>query len=299
MRQRIERFPGGKLPAQPARPQLRFGNYARSLPAPADMRDWLLDVSDWPMYLNDTIGDCTAAEVGHQIEQFSTYGQGAVVEIADDDVLSLYEATGGYVPGQPDTDQGAYVQDVLKYWRKEGVAGHRIAAYASLDVGNLTQVRQAIELFGSVDVGFSFPSSAMAQFNAGEPWDVVPGSAVQGGHCVMVGGYTPGLLSCVTWGAVQPLTEAFWRAYVDEAWVIITREWVNGATQHTPQGLDAATLGLDFAALTGQANPFADVPPTDPDAQLWHSTGAWARGFHPCSRKVAAALRAWGTAKGF
>lgn len=295
----IDRFPGGKLPAQPARPQLRFGSYARSLPAPPDSQDWLTRVTDWPMYLNDNLGDCTAAEVAHQIEQFTQYGQGAVVKVADNDVLALYEATGGYIPGQPNTDQGAYVQDVLKYWRKNEVAGHRIAAYASLDVGNLTQVRQAISLFGSINVGFTFPSSAMDQFNTGDPWDVVPGSQPQGGHCVMVGGYEPGLLSCVTWGAVQGLTERFWRTYVDEAWVIATREWVSGATQHTPQGLDLATLGADFASLTGQANPFADIPPTDPDAQLWHAAGSWAEGFHPCSRKIAAAIRTWGTAKGF
>jgi hypothetical protein len=302
---RIDRFRGGKLPAQPARPQLRFASFTPALPAPPVSQDWLGQVPEWPMYLNDNLGDCTAAEVGHQIEQFTQYGQGRYVEVTDDDVLAVYEATGGYVPGRPGTDQGAYVQDVLAYWRKNGVAGHQIVAYASLDVADLTQVRQAITLFGSVNVGFNFPASAMDQFNAGRPWDVVPGSPLEGGHCVMVGGYAPGKFTCVTWGAVQDLTEAFWRAMVDEAWVVITGEWVNAATKRSPQGFDLGTLGADFAALTGEPNPIPDPPaPTpppvgDPDARLWAAAGRWAHGFHPCNHKVAKAIQDWGAAKGY
>lgn len=301
----LDYFPGGKLPAQPARPQLRLAGFAPELPPPPDMQDWLAQVPEWPMYLNDHLGDCTAAEVGHQIEQFTQYGQGRYVEVTDDDVLAVYEATGGYVPGDASTDRGAYVQDVLAYWRKTGVAGHRILAYASLDVGNLAQVKQAIRLFGSVNIGFNFPASAMNQFNAGQPWDVVPGSPLRGGHCVLVGRYVPGRLSCVTWGAIQDLTDAFWRTYVDEAWVVITQEWVSAASKRSPLGVDLATLGTQFAALTGEPNPVPNPPaPTpppvgDPDARLWAATGKWAQGFHPCNHKVAKSLQDWGSAKGF
>lgn len=307
-RVQLDRFPGGKLPAQPARKQLRFASFTTSaLPAPPDTQDWLGQVPDWPMYGNDNLGDCTAAEVGHQIEQFTQYGQGRCVEISINDVLDLYQATSGYVPGRPETDQGAYVQDVLNYWRKNGVAGHRIVAFASLDVGNLTQVRQAINIFGSVNIGFNFPRSAMDQFNRDQPWDVVPGSPLDGGHCVMVGKYDPTYLHTVTWGAVQPMTYAFWRRYVDEAYVVITQEWVNSVTKRTPQGFDLAALARAFAEVTGEPAPVPDTPPApDPSTDekaagdwFYSRNREWAHKRHSgCNARAAKDFVAWAKSTG-
>jgi hypothetical protein len=289
---RVITFRGGKLPAQPARPQLRFSAYATpALPAPPASVDWLSAVEDWPGYLNDALGDCTAAEVGHQIEQFTRYGRGATVQITDDDVLRLYETTGGYNPKKPSTDQGAYIQDVLGYWLKSGVAERRILAYASLDLTNLTEVHQAIDLFGSVNIGFNFPASAMDQFNAGEVWDVVKGSPLEGGHCVMAGGYkTNGNIQVVTWGEVTEMTPAFWKKYVDEAWVVITGEWFNTAGL-SPRGFDAYALGQDYAALTGRPNPIPQ--PVDPQPDPIPTPGP-----ADTDRALAASMRDWLTAKG-
>jgi hypothetical protein len=261
-------FRGGKLHAQPARPHLKLAHYLTPgavLPAAPASADWLSRVTDWPMYLNDRVGDCTCAAVGHMIEAFTAYAQGAPVELTDQDVLWTYEAVTGYDPRDPSTDRGAYVQDVLAYWQATGVAGHRILAYAAVDVANLDEVRLAVDLFGAVDVGLQFPSSAMDQFNAGQPWDVVDGATVSGGHCVPVGAYAAdGSLTCVTWGRPQVMTEAFWRAYVDEAWIVITPDWVD-ARGTDPQGLSLYQLGADFAALTGKPNPIpAPTPPPSP-----------------------------------
>lgn len=255
-------FRGGRLPAQPARPRLRLGDYLTSgLPTPPVSIDWQSRVANWPMYLNDQIGDCTCAAVGHLIEAETTYGQGATVTVTDQDVLTMYEAVSGYNPANPSTDQGAVIQDVLGYWQKTGMAGHKIVAYASVDVANMTEIRQAIDLFGAVDVGINFPSSAMDQFNAGQTWDVVAGSSIEGGHCVPVGAYgTDSSLTCVTWGKQQKMTAAFWQRYVDEAWVVITQDWLS-AKGLDPQGLNLYQLGQDYAALTGRPNP---IPAPEP-----------------------------------
>ncbi|GAB2695812.1 hypothetical protein [Kitasatospora kifunensis] len=258
-------FHGGRLPAQPARARLRLGDYLTgSLPTPPASVDWQSRVASWPMFSNDSVGDCTCAAVGHLIEAETTYGQGTTVTVADQDVLTAYEKVSGYNPADPSTDQGAVIQDVLAYWQKTGMAGHKIVAFASVDVSNMTEIKTAINLFGAVDVGFNFPSSAMTQFNAGQEWDVVKGSPIEGGHCVPVGAYAAdGTLMCVTWGAVQKMTAAFWTTYVDEAWVVITQDWLN-AKGLDPQGLNLYQLGQDYAALTGKPNP---IPAPAPQPQ--------------------------------
>jgi len=252
-------FKLGKLPAQPARPKLRFASIAARLTAPPESSDWISGVESWPMYGNDRYGDCVEAEMGHHIEQISRFGQGTTAQVTPDAVLGAYSAITGFDPAEPGTDRGTVIEDALSWWRKgQGLAGHAIVAYASVDVSNATEVKQAVSLFGGLSVGFNFPASAMAQFNAGQPWDVVRGSRLEGGHCVLVGGYDAQYFTCVTWGAVQRMTPAFWRHYVDEAWVVINDEMAGHLSRY---GIGLHALGEEFASLTGQANPFPGADP--------------------------------------
>ena len=78
---------------------------------------------------------------------------------------------------------------MLKYRVKTGIvdaagARHKIGAFVKLDSKDLTQIFQAMYLFQVVGIGIEFPNSAMAQFNAGQPWDVVPGAQIEGGHYI-------------------------------------------------------------------------------------------------------------------
>jgi len=253
----------GKLPAQPARPQLRFSRVLAALPAPPSSKDYYSQVADWPMYGNDRYGDCVEAGTGHHVEQITRYGQGATVKVTDQQVLDMYSAVTGFNPADPNTDQGTLVQDALAWWRKgQGLAGHAIVAYASLDVANGTEVKQAIATFGAVGVGFNFPAYAMTQFDAGKPWDVQKAdAAIEGGHYVIVVGYDSTYFYVITWGKLQKMTPAFFRKYVDEAWVVIDDEMVSPLSEY---GLDLHTFGEEFASLTGQANPFPGSNPTPP-----------------------------------
>lgn len=254
-------FRGGKLPAQPARPHLKLSPVLEHLAAPPASSDWQADTIQWPMYGNDTIGDCTCAGVGHMVNQLTFYGSGAEVEPAEQSVVAMYSAITGYNPKKPSSDTGAYCQDVLTYWRTTGLEGHKIAAFASVDVSDLTAVKQAIALFGTVYIGLNFPDSAMDQFNAGEPWDVVKGARVEGGHCVIVGAYGGGKLGLVTWGAETTMTEAFWKKYVDEAWVVLDTDGLNKAAAYFSGATSFYALGQEFTALTGEANPIPAPQP--------------------------------------
>jgi hypothetical protein len=301
----------GRLPHDPDRPALKLGPFLTGALSPNPTAiDWLSSVKVWPMYGNDRYGDCVWAEIGHHIEVVTTYGQGANVTVSDAAILKGYSDVTGFDPADPSTDQGTVIADALSYWRKTGVGGHKILAYAKVDHANPAEVEAAINLFGAVMVGVNFPKSAMDQFNAGKPWDVVPhDGGIEGGHAILVGAYQPGEYDGVTWGAREPITDAWWFKYVEECWAVIAPEWIN-AQGVSPKGIDLHGLGEYFATLTGQANPFPQpapgptpgpVPPVaDADAALAAVLEPWVKHRHTGENHVVQveALQ-WLSAKGF
>lgn len=230
--------------------------------------DYGSHVTSWPVALNDRLGDCTAADACHGIQVWSTYGQGQTVTPADADVVAFYSGSTGYNPADPSTDQGGNMQDVCNYFLKTGMAGHRIAAFFQVDPANADLLRAALWLFGGVSVGFPFPKSAMDQFDNGQPWDVVDGAPIEGGHDVLLVGMTAGgNYRVVTWGRVQEVTPAFWSRYMadpqqGEAWARVSLEWVRN--NGTPEGLSADAVNAAFTQLTGKPGPFPVATPPTP-----------------------------------
>lgn len=259
-------FRGGRLPAQPARPHLKLSavlaEHRQRAAAPPASCLFADPAITWDMLGNDAVGDCTCAEIGHQVNQLTWYGSGTEVKPTTTQVLAFYSAVTGYNPAKPSTDQGAYIQDVLAYWRKNGLIGHKIVAYAAVDVSNTTEVKQAIALFGSLNIGMNFPGSAMDQFNAGETWDVVKGATIEGGHCVMAVGYDAVGVDIVTWGKRTRITWAFWKKYVDEAWVALDQDGVQKAGGYFTGLPSFYALGEAFTDLTSEPNPIPQPAPT-------------------------------------
>ena len=288
----------GLIPNDPSKPRLYFSSFRKpGAVAPPTVNYY--GVPDLGMLGNDQYGDCVFAGNGHIAEEQTFYGQGTETVITTADVLSEYSRVTGFNPGPPvRNDNGAMIQDGLNDFRKNGLAGSFIAAFA--EVTNIADVKLAVAEFGVVDIGFRFPASAMSQFNAGRPWDVVSNDGgIEGGHCVVVLGYGSTYLYVATWGTVQKMTYAFWNRYVDEAWAVVSPDWVNAVTGLDPLGVDKYTFGAQYAALTGQANPFpAPVPPpvADPTAS---ALAAYARTWLKTPRTradlapLAADLRAW------
>jgi hypothetical protein len=260
-------FHHGVKPNDPAKPRLKVGRYL-TLPTAPEAVDYLTKVDNYPMYLNDRYGDCVFADIGHVIQAESTYGQGSTQTVSDADVIKGYSDVTGFDPSDPSTDNGTVIQEALDYWRKTGVGGHQILAFAEVDTSNMDEVRAALSTFGSLTIGFEFPDSAMDQFNRGERWDYVPGARIEGGHCVDGGLYGNGVdLKVVTWGDIQEMTQAFWDKYVFEAWVVITSEWLS-AQGFSPTGLDLHGLGQELSELTGEPNPFLPAPSPTPGRGL-------------------------------
>lgn len=250
----------GRYPNDPTQPRVKLTPVGAITP-PASA-DWSKTIANWGVLLNDKLGCCVAAGALHSQQLFEFDAQGVGTTFTDDQCLTMYEAISGYVPGKPATDVGATLQSGLAYWQKQGLDGYKLDAYAQIDHTNLNLVRSCIALFGTVYAGFNVPQSAMQQFQAGQPWSLVPSSPIVGGHCVPLTAYDSQSFSCVSWGRIQRMSVPFLQRLFDEMWVPVDNDWMqkNGKT---PSGLDTATANADFQALTGStASPFPAVTPT-------------------------------------
>ena len=191
---------------------------------------WLFK-NDWEMLGNDQYGDCVWAGAAHEHRMFGKVVHGVDTDYSDENVLADYSAVTGFDASDPSTDQGTYVHDALSYRRKTGIldaAGkrHKIGAYVSLDPKNWDHLVQAVYIFGAVGIGFNFPASAFAQFDAGQSWSVVSNDGgIEGGHYVPVLGMpNANTVATITWGKRQVLTRGFYEKYNDESWAIINQD---------------------------------------------------------------------------
>ena len=86
--------------------------------------------------------------------------------------MDVYSAACGYKLGDPSTDQGGNEQDVLKYWQNNPIRGHKLDAWATVDVTNPLEVKQSIWVTGGVYAAVSLPITAQKQ----DVWDASGGS---------------------------------------------------------------------------------------------------------------------------
>lgn len=247
----------GKLEAEPRPEDFQFADFAAQIQLPHTPSRFGHGnaYSDWKMLGNDRYGDCVWAGAAHEHMLLNKIIRKVDVPFDDSSVLGDYSAATGFDPNDPNTDRGTNVHTALDYRRHTGIADcdgtrHQIGAYVALDPKNWEHLEQAVYIFGAVGIGIQFPESAMEQFNKGEPWDVVNGSKIEGGHYVPVVGtlHASNEVSVITWGKRQVMTKAFYEKYNDETWAYITAEELHadGKGMH---GFDIEKLNAYLAAL--------------------------------------------------
>lgn len=254
-------FRQGRLPNDPSKPRVSLDPHLDGT-APASVDNYS-GVASWGMLGNDEWGDCVFACDGHITEQQTALGLGQELVVTTGQALAAYSKVTGFnpnagPPGANPTDNGSTVQAGMGYLVKPGFGTFKAAAFGELSVSNMAKIKQAVYEFGCLSIGINLPTSAMDQFNAGQPWTPVAGSAIDGGHCVQVAGYDADWIYVITWGQVQKMSYAFWAQYVEEAWAPIAADWVSKT------GLSLTAFGAEFAAMFNVANPFpapAPVPP--------------------------------------
>lgn len=279
----------GKTPARPGAVSFRLATYATALPTPPPAFGHYAGVAGLGSMLgNDRYGDCVWAGAAHETILWTDEGTGLPAVFTDATVLSDYAAVTGFSPDDPNSDRGTDMEVAAKYRRQTGVidtAGkrHQVAAYLAITAGDVAEHLTAAYVFGAVGIGINFPSSAMDQFNAGQPWDVVKGSRIEGGHYVPLVGADEQYLYVLTWGKVQRMTRAFLKKYNDESIVYLSAEALKDG--QSPEGFDIDQLKADLAALGNPTPDPAPTPPPDPfDAVItalrkaWAPLDAWLRG---------------------
>ncbi len=106
--------------------------------APPSSCDYTRGIKGWGMMLNDKLGCCTIAAVGHAV-QIWTANASKEITVPDSTILSYYERWDGYNPQDASTDRGGVELDVLNDWRQQGFSGHSLDAYVSVGLGNREQ----------------------------------------------------------------------------------------------------------------------------------------------------------------
>jgi hypothetical protein len=243
----------GKQPARHDPRTLQMANYLE-LPAVPAAKDWTSAAkAAWGMMKNDTLGDCTCAAVGHAVQGWSANAGGKEITISDVDIVAAYSAITGYKPSDPSSDRGAVEIDVLNYWRKHGIGGHKIQAYVALEPKNHDHVKAAVDLLGASYIGVALPVSAQKQ----KVWSVPPGgpngigaAGSWGGHAVVVLAYDSHGLTCITWGQPKKMTWSFWDTYCDESYGVLSPDWVS-KHKPAPSGFDLLALEADLKELVG------------------------------------------------
>jgi hypothetical protein len=218
----------GKAPKRADRRTLQLRNFLRPTGTVPPTVRWDYFVDNYEMLLNDQIGDCTIATVGHMERTWTSADEPRVpYGISTEDVLRAYIRVtgmegGAYDPRTGANDNGAVVLDVLNLWRQEGIGGHKIAAYAEVNPRSKAEVKYGVATFGGVYLGVNLPLTARDQIAADKRWEVrghswLPWSPAHpgswGGHAVPIVGYDDKMVYVATWGAVQPMTWGFLGKY--------------------------------------------------------------------------------------
>jgi hypothetical protein len=210
--------------------------------SPPFIRDWSPSAR-LPWLCNDAIGCCTIAGIGHLL-QIQAMQRAEIVSFTDQEIVTAYSQSAGYLPGHPETDSGGLMISALKLARDEGIGAYRVGAFARVNPHDRLEMQTAINFFGGVYVGAELPSRITEQITR---WEVPerqtiaddPGSL--GGHAYVLSGYDRSGYHARPWREDVYQTVTHVERYVDEAWVVIDDQWVTGESP--------APVGLDLEAL--------------------------------------------------
>lgn len=251
---------GRRRPVAPC-PRLHLRNYMlKSLPDPPTSINYggLASSSLAQIYDNDTLGDCVIACMGH-VEGILTGNAngGNPLILSNSEVISLYSAISGYVPGNPSTDNGCDPQTALNYWQQNGLSNgnNKIAAWIAVNGNNLPEMRTALWLFENLIFGIDLPDAWInpAPEYSGFWWSPSGSPDPANGHCFPAYGYVPDSLQISTWGLIGNLTNGAAKKYTTEQggelYTVLSQDAIIKALQRAPNGFDFSQLLADIDSM--------------------------------------------------
>ena len=254
-------------------PRYALKNYlTRSMPAPPVTCDYTKDASLAlsKMYDNDTLGDCVIAGMAHVVGVFTGNAGTKPFLYSNSEIIGLYSAIGGYVPGDPSTDQGCDEQTALNYWENNGALpphtknatdSHKIAGWMTVDSTNVEECRTALWLFENLYFGLELPDAWITPgpSASGFVWDVAGAPDPNNGHCVVGVGYTSAGIVIDTWGMTGLMTNAAVAKYPNQAangelYTVVSMDAISKANAKAPSGFDWSQLIADFDSMGGNVS---------------------------------------------
>lgn len=228
----------------------------RTLPVPP-VREMLESTPVWPMLANDRFNCCTSAAAGHMIHHWTAANQHGIF-LTDDDIIRVQaQLTGDRLM------ECVSMLDALRYWRNQGIGGHKIHSFVSGEKANAADLRCIIHLFGSGYIGLDLPAFACSGDPKGWPdipWEIPAAIAADAaapnpnqGHCVAVVGYDEQSLFAVSWGRLKHMSWEFFQRYAEEVYAVLSFDWV-AVNAKCPTGFNTATLERDLTLVHLHSN---------------------------------------------
>jgi hypothetical protein len=213
---------------------------------------------------NNDQGNCTCASLFHRFGVWSGNDGPATIVGTTAECLSLYHQIGG--PG----DNGLVITDVLDWAKSRGVViggkTYKIDGYCSVNPTDADEVKAAVQILASPNIGFNVPSEWMGRNTYdGAVWRKPKSYRFVGGHDVTLTGYTETGPIVSTWGMLITMAwDAFTDArIVDEMYGSVAPAWY-GADGVAPNGFKVADLAAAMSSFDSGDLPDWE-PPAPPD----------------------------------
>jgi hypothetical protein len=238
---------------------------------------------------NATLGDCVIAG-GYHIIGIETGNAGKLWTPSMTDILADYSAIGGYVPGDPSTDQGCDEVTAMNYWTNHGFRdGSTLAGWVAVDATNVNEIQTAQWLFEDLFFGLCLPNTYVNPFPSGNGfvWGIGTPNPEQG-HCIIGGGYdkdgvliwTWGLTGLMTYAAIAELCVAQTGGGL---YVLLSYDQIAKGASKAGNGFAWSDLISDFQTIGGAAplplppTPPAPVPPAPSTAVTLAQAQSWVK----------------------
>ena len=278
-------------------PRLKLKNYLnlKALPSIPDQVSYATNAMALQalrmIYLNNQLGCCVISG-GLHTKGVVSGNAGALKVFADQQVIQQYSAIGGYVPGDPSTDQGCNESDAIDYWLSTGFPdGMKLAGALSVDATDIETVRAVIYIFENVLYGMELPDKWVnpTPSQDGFIWDVAGPPDPENGHCVGGYGYGNGYIQIATWGMLGWITDAATKKYATpsaggELHVLLSPDIISRATGLRSQRHCLGRLaGRPSIPRRKDREPCSFVSACDADAHT-HADSCSDADAHACSR---------------
>lgn len=264
---------GRQIP-QVIAPHMKLKNYLRaslpSAPSTLDLSGPAL-ASLRNVDQNDVLGNCVIAAINHILGVWTGNG-GSLYQTTAAQILAEYSAIGGYVPGDPSTDQGCNMQTALNWIISNPMAdGTKLTAWLGVDATNVNELRAALWLFENLDFGMALPDAWINPFPSADGflWNTAGKADPNNGHSVMGYGYDATSVKIDSWALFGGLTYDAIAEYAvantgGELYVLLSTDVLIRGQQKAPSGVAWGDLITDWDSIGGHVPAVTPAPAPAP-----------------------------------